>query len=224
MSDNQNLLSNHGESNLNDQLATRVNDKKSQNTCSLSDVQNQKAPDKNSDLRVENQKCFKCQNVGHTVWECPLNKQCIKNKTALDYSDPESDENEGPPMKRKIPLTGYENSLPKLKTPIQSTEKVVGQNTPQRQGRNRSEIPDWIKSAECWICHMKGHLRRNCPNRRFPDRYRVLNYPSTRYLCRTNRRQNQENLEALFKRMPLKREEIIIKLIQISKVRNSCSI
>ena len=45
------------------------------------------------------------------------------------------------------------------------------------QGQVPTQVPDWIRGAECWICHMIGHLQRNCPNRVVPNRNRVPIFP-----------------------------------------------
>ncbi|KAK3108899.1 hypothetical protein FSP39_018195 [Pinctada imbricata] len=168
--------------------------------------------DENSDLAVNssNQKCFKCNCKGHTVWECPqrVNKQNIK--PVLDYSDPESDENrEVSSTKRKKSLDECENTIPNKQklintVPVKNSEdsrhKILGQTKSDHTNRH--------KTGECWLCHAKGHFRRNCPNRRFPDRYRVRYYSRDRYL---SHKQNQGNFKALFKRKPLKRADKILK-------------
>ena len=208
----QNLRLNRGESNLNSQLTMRVN--KCQNT---GQNQNTRTPleTQNKDSKVE-KLCYRCHSEGHTVWECPLRENNKNIKSTVDYSDPETDENEEPPLKRKCSLNKHENESSQNKVRSQSSRKVSF----KRQGQNPSDI----KNTECWNCHMKGHFRRNCPNRRYPDRYSALNHPNTRSQLRSGSARNQGNLKALFKRKPLERAENFLNLKEISRVRNPFSI
>ena len=174
--------------------------------------------DENSESAVNqsNKTCFKRSCNEQTVWECPLRVNKQSTKPALDYSDPESDENEvSSTNKSKKSFNDYENTLPKQRpintVPVKSSENFK-QTSNQMQGRTRSENTNKTKTTECWLCHAKGHIRRNCPNRRFPDRYRVLNYSHDRYLRRLSHKQNPGNLKALFKRKPLKRAYKKLKL------------
>jgi hypothetical protein len=55
---------------------------------------------------------------------------------------------------------------------------VAEANTPKRERppQPQSDVPDWIKRAECFICHRIGHLSHDCPQRYIPDRNRVPYY------------------------------------------------
>ena len=52
----------------------------------------------------------------------------------------------------------------------------------------RSQIPDWVRNAECWNFHSIGHLRRHCRKRSTNGRKRKPVYH------RVNRARYQENL------------------------------
>ena len=66
-------------------------------------------------------------------------------------------------------------------------------------GNNQQTVPDWVLGAECWVCHMIGHLKRNCPNRKINPRNWVPYWqynrgPPTRHdRGRTNYRSNYQN-------------------------------
>ena len=128
-----------------------------------------------------NVKCFKCCEFGHRAQNCP-NIAC-QNRLHVNATDDRltdncemADErrNRGPTNDRKPPSeVAYPNKQCKQ---FGSQRKSVCQNR-VTQCQVTPQVSDWVKGAECWKCHMIGHLKRNCPNRVVPDRNRVPVFP-----------------------------------------------
>ena len=147
--------------------------------------------------------CFKCKGRGHRARDCPTQDQVNKSFIgALDDSDDDSDNDRVvSPSKVKKTVKKSENALTqplnKRKTPAMNQNRAPRRNPVPRQGQASSEMPDWVKGAECLICHMIGHLKRNCPNRRVPDRNRVNLYtyprPQHQWQHAPRYRQSREN-------------------------------
>ena len=128
-----------------------------------------------------NVKCFKCCEFGHRAQNCP-NIAC-QNRLQVNASDDRLTDNcdmiderriRGPTNDRKPPdKVAYPNTKCKQ---FGSKRKSVGHNS-VTQGQVPPQVSDWVKGAQCWKCHMIGHLKRNCPNRVVPDRNRVPVFP-----------------------------------------------
>jgi hypothetical protein len=92
--------------------------------------------------------CTQCGGQGHRSKQCPSHRSNWR----------------GPPRR---PHNVYGNDV------YVAEAKPIKPRVPQRP---QIDVPDWVKGAECFICHMIGHLKRNCPQRQVPDRNRVPPY------------------------------------------------
>lgn len=75
----------------------------------------------------------------------------------------------------------YQPPKQKKSAPYRKPQNERRPPPPRREVQRRNpppvETPEWIRGAECWICHMIGHLQRNCPRRNVPERNRERLYP-----------------------------------------------
>jgi hypothetical protein len=127
---------------------------------------------------VRSQRCYKCEGRGHRAKDCPTGRP-RENPRQVFVVEHHSDNDEEPsPSSRAHANFPVNKNLQAAKRLSQQGSRPPGQSRNREFNGNRQhnippEIPDWIKGAECWICHMIGHLRRNCPQRGVPDRNRV---------------------------------------------------
>ena len=124
---------------------------------------------------LRNLKCFKCSSFGHRSRNCPTiacqNRQYVNAADDRLHNSDMTDERQNqvkPTSTVAYPKKQCRQFGPKRRS--------TGQNR-VTQGQVPPQVPDWVKGAECWICHTIGHLRRNCPNRVVPDRNRVPVFP-----------------------------------------------
>ena len=126
-----------------------------------------------------NLKCFKCSGFGHRARNCPTKiDQNRKPVNAVDDGTDNIDmtdgtQNQGPQKGRKPP---GKRAYPDKRKKAAPKRPRVGQDR-VAQGQVPPQVPNWIRGAECWICHMIVHLKRNCPNRVVSDRNRVPVFP-----------------------------------------------
>ena len=83
--------------------------------------------------------CYKCRRSGHKSRDCPQNRTHNRNRNGQ--------------RPRNFNVSAAN----------------VGMNTSPQVNKNETKdvlVPDWVKRAECWFCHLVGHLQRNCPSRR----------------------------------------------------------
>jgi hypothetical protein len=127
---------------------------------------------------LRNQRCFKCEGKGHRAKHCPTGVRTNTKGTPRQVylvSD-QTDDDDTPDNKHT--RTNDQKGLKSAKILSQAGVKSQGQTRNRDQGRPRQQntipqdIPDWIRGAECFWCHMIGHLKRNCPQRVVPDRNR----------------------------------------------------
>ena len=122
------------------------------------------------------QKCFNCFGLGHRARECPTRR---RNYVSEAWPDDRQSDDE-PPDDRQVPKTAKVRKPPVKRDHNGKQKQTQNRNAGQNRNRQKQvppQVPDWIRGAECWICHMIGHLKRNCPNRHVPDRNRVPVYP-----------------------------------------------
>ena len=121
---------------------------------------------------LRNLKCFKYSGFGHRSRNFPTIG--CQNRLYVNAADD---------MLHNKDMTDERQNKVNPTSTVAYPNKQCRQFGPKRRnaGQNRvtqdqvpSRVPYWVKGAECWICHMIGRVKRNCPNRVVPDRNRVL--------------------------------------------------
>lgn len=137
---------------------------------------------------LRNLVCFRCNQRGHSSRNCPSKYIYAAGDSPEEPMVISDEENDNPPVNQKPRRENYtpkqvKRTQPSPKQTVSRPQKQV-RTPPKQSSRNYnysqnhpSGTPEWIRGAECWICHMIGHLKRNCPNRNIPERNRVQLYP-----------------------------------------------
>jgi hypothetical protein len=138
---------------------------------------------------LRQQVCYKCGGKGHRAKVCPTGRTKVSTRQVflVDTQSDDDDDDDPPPETIRIShqdqrgLRGAKNLSQKAAKPQgQTGNRDNGGGRPQTNHPNLG-YDDWLKGAECWICHLIGHLKRNCPQRAVPDRNRAYNnYPGSR--------------------------------------------
>lgn len=141
---------------------------------------------------MRDQNCFKCGKPGHWAKNCrKINYQAFLANDTYREPVPMSDEDDEDMKSPKPKLKSVRKKEPQRNTETGRRKVPTQRQEPTKPAAQPNQVPDWIKGAECWICHMIGHLKRNCPNRSVPDRNRIKLYP--RGVYKTNRPTQQLN-------------------------------
>jgi len=62
---------------------------------------------------------------------------------------------------------------------MRKTEGAVHAQTGNNNNKNNSNNTEWIKTAECFHCHQKGHLGKQCPNKKPEDQQMCFDFQNT---------------------------------------------
>ena len=101
-----------------------------------------------------NLKCFKCSGFGHRTRDIP--SKADQNRLPVNATDEGTDDNDKPDGTQNQGL--QKGRKPQGKEHVQTNEKGLPPNDQElvktvAQGQVPPQVLDWIREAECWICH-----------------------------------------------------------------------
>lgn len=145
---------------------------------------------------MRKQICIRCKGRGHSAKVCPSR---IETERRRIYNIEEESESECEELENS---SKYDRDRKRVAF---KPNRNKDEKTETKNDKNHfHDHSDWDRGQECVICHLLGHVKKNCPTRYVPDRNRVpiyrpkSNWNQNRNDNYQNRQTNYQNRQANF--------------------------